>query len=796
MPNRFSNTTFFAALVDGKRRPVATNIVDPGEVANPDPGGDGGGSQNPGGGDQGTGGDIGNPSGGGTVSTSPLTITRKSHQQDIFVAAGSTVSFTYAIDGPGSMFPKLGYEDMVESYSADGREMTLTWTCPADEPGDSWYVGCEAWAYVDDNTEGCTTLWDRIHVGNKVSSDLVRAGKGTPYPVINQAANSLMQAGKTLITNNGTYSDFNDVFTVGFSQYTDQEINSGVQNGVGSVLSGAITDKQGRVFDDYGVEKFTNIMAETPCGVVMDRGGYAVGVSMYGDVQMPNNGSTLNGFRSVAGIKVSGFAIRNPAINSGLMKKTIRCAITATSIVGNNKIGGNARLSANNWDGDGATFEFSGTLKCSTDHTHHLANDRFGFLYGGDATGSVSGTNIFTPGCVQTLTQDITQGMTTYGANETEIQNAFAMDDIDFVSGGRFNFSGQTLPNYSFIATNGQNNNTNLTNCLTLRNARSAYWANSSGQGTGDNDILDGCVFWGKALTSTNRWQDSLVRGGPITIKNCTIGNNIDQGQFSASMIDSGEFDADGLAIVSPTFDAPVSNDGILGNTFSSIGKMSISSDYDPDPFTASLAIEYTKTSRAGALDFGFKYITRPEKGSSADQAGVGSKNLFNKIGRYGKFYGDAGYNTVYTSFNALSRTCWREFREERKLYEIEVDGSNYTGNSGWSRNTMHPVDHILKEGTTPENPRNTPYIDDIYGHLDGSTAVLSWRPPSPDLRSTMTGYDILVDGIKVASNQDKSFTSFRLDGVSSGTRLFNVVVKDSLYGDSGLSRTVTLTIP
>jgi len=102
----------------------------------------------------------------------------------------------------------------------------------------------------------------------------------------------------------------------------------------------------------------------------------------------------------------------------------------------------------------------------------------------------------------------------------------------------------------------------------------------------------------------------------------------------------------------------------------------------------------------------------------------------------------------------------------------------------------------MLREGTTPSQPINTPYIEELYARLSGADVVVSWVPICVAYRQTVTGYSVYVDNTLVLEQLPKAATEAQLVGIDAGTRKINIVVHDSEYGDSGLSRSVYIVVP
>lgn len=809
MATIFTNTTFYADPdpTTHYRIPVALTYEDP---ETPDPGDTGTGTENPDpggpGGGTGTGGDIGNVDGSGTSTTgSAGSVTRKTHSQDIFTSAGATLTFTYVADFDCSWVLKGGYEDMTTSVTDDGRELTVTWNVPSGEPGDSTYVGAEAWRYGDDTSEEYTAIWDRLHIG-KASSDVVRGGIGQSITIIQDAAESLLStAGNTLIITDGDYSDDRDFFHVGYHNFTQSAATS-IANGVHTIVNG--TDHVGATYSDANVTKYTVIMAETPLGVKLLRNGRQGGISFYGNQSYRAGGN--NGFRSVIGIKAKGFAVRNAVPdatgNAAISdQRAIRCSFDYCSGLEDLVIG-----EASGYSGDGSIIRSRNSVNTNREYCQAFGNQRMlcGVFFG---TGSASLYTTFrgvlaTNGCTQMVREDKAQTFTSYGSAAGSWLNCYGLDGA-FFADGAISGANRIDQNHCFAQTNGGNNDIVVNGSLMLNDVRAGTFSNSSGSETGNNDRFINTTFWGR-LDRNSAYPDGsyMLRGDKLSLEGVTVGKN--DNIFLSPPLSTGWIggNLDNLAIVSPTWDVyPGTSETMLlaNGTLSAQNKLTIVANYHVDPNIRNAVTSYYKFDRVDARQVGCYYISRQEPNSTFSDENLGARDIFIAVGRYGKFRPDSGWDTEYDGtggneyVNRISRMPWLEFRAERQLYDCTSNGNQYLGTVGVGKTGINPIDYINRFGTTPSKPLNCPHPTDIYGKALGSGQVaIWWRPVSPAYRDTITGVELFIDGINVTPVQlPKSTTTYTHTGVNTGTRNFQVRYVDPVYGNSGLSRTYQITV-
>ena len=828
MATRFTNLEFYATTTDGKRRPVATNIDEtPTDIENPDPGGDGGGSQNPGGdqggGDQGTGGDIGNPS--GSVSTTlgdAPTLSRKTHAQDIFVQQGSQFSITYVASGPCTILPKKGFNDMDVTYSDDGLEMTLSYTPPPTMPGDSYYIGAEAHVYGGDDVEAISDIYDIVHVG-KTSGDLISIGVGTSHPVIQDALESSstgIQSGSTVIIEPGLYNNARDYISIGGGPATALTCPNG---NVGGIVTKIVYGPDATTpFDDGAggdltesfrrTAKYTTIMAREPYTSIVDRNN-----QLTSDVRMIGNareGSSY-GFHEVYGIAVKGLAFRNSTYGCS-MYRVDSCKITDCSFINSITAGqySAANGGAHAWFADGGIVNSTSTRNCTVESVTAIYNTRAGLNTG---TGGFYNPSqhlratqycifknmMLTHGCYQPYDQTISQTFLGYGARYVDILNCWAIDSSFFQGGIRTSeYDGGTIsPNdhFSFQITNGAAEQFKVNRFLALKDTRGGIKLDQNNTDAGRTTFNE-CVFWDKvAGISQNGMMDIRSYG---QIDNSTFGKVEDApGYIISSEL---RMHTNGILLLNPEWDYNYSSNPTLFLQPFNLGTpddnyclvSGISSNAKIETLTNSLTISRQNTKSSGA-----QYIGRIDPGSTIGQFGAGCTNIFAAEGRTGYEHVDND-SSVYDGrngnkyVNPYSRECWRQWRTERQTYNTTIDGTTYTGSVGVSVDGVIPTDYITRQGTSPDHPINAPFIDDIYGFVVGSTAYIKWRPVCAAFRSTITGYNFYIDGILVGSNQAKESTGAQFDSVASGVRLFNVEVIDPVHGNSGMSRTVYLTIP
>lgn len=750
-----------------------------------------------------------------TVAEAPL-ITRKAHNRDIFVQGGQAFSITYVIDSEGTLLPKGGYEDMTVSYSANGREMTLSWFCPYGEAGDSTYIGAEVWGYgKQDSDETVRTLWDRLHV-NKTINDVVFCGKNRDHKTITAGAENLMiRKGMTLVVDDDYYNTREDWINFGFVRDSYGSVWANVQRGE---VSGYLTESHtydeyfetGETFQAALIKKHAVIMAASPLGAILDREGLYGGVNFYGNGKYSSVTEGNTGGPAVEGVKVLGFAIRN-AVTAATFLRVQRCGMAYNSFV--QDISYDDSLTVD-FTGGGSCLFNRATAYTLFENNNVLGNSRMlcGNFFGGyGAYKSVWRGNIATSGCIMFDRHDnISQTYTNYGAHNIGFFNCWAIDSAFFAAGYQLPQGGNPKFNHTFAQTNGGNNNVTLDQVLALNDVRAGIESNTSGRFTGNNDVIQNSVIWNRVFISDSINTDEagyLMKGSKtLNAKNVTLGRNPDFYNFNGTRLSmsSGMDDQESMLFASPTWGTldDLSQREMITSYSTWGGNNGFISNYEPQSSSVSGA-EYSVYERDQAQSVGFKYISRVEESSTLDSLNTGCKNIFPKVGRYGKYFGESGYDTRYDGIeaqyvNAISRMPWIEFRRERQLYSCNSKGVNYSGKVGWAVDGGNPIDYINRYGTTPEKPLNCPYIEDWYVVAGtAGKARLSWRPIAPIFRSSVAGYKILVDGVDLFPNTpySKEKTSIELTGLNSGQRRFNIIVVDPTNGNSGLSRTIRATI-
>ena len=819
MSDRFITTTFRAGLIEGVRTPAPTNITpEPGEVGNPDPGGDGGGSQNPGdgGGGQGTGGDIGNPTGSGEITLGEAPVITANTDDDYFVPKGSLMSITFTASSACTLLPKRVNADMTKTYSTDGTQLTISWFVPASMPGDSIYIGCEAHIYGSESTEAISDKYVRVHIG-KVAADIHRFGKGTSIEIIQDAIeSSAIKSGDTVIIADDVYTNIRDQIGIGYfgNQFAGSNLvtPNGVDDGVETV---PLLDYDGNNIGNQTFQKtskYTTIMAETPYGVIIDReslSGQGNTIVLTGRARQ----ASTDGFRFTYGIAIRGFAFRH-VTQSITLTRTDTCKVEDISFVGDVSNEDYAQASGREpFYGDVGIVAKTSTANCVVQYINAIANTRAGVLYGAgnpsqNAASRYSNVknSMLTLACVRPYAQTISQHFLNYGGRKVDFTNCWAIDGGLFRAGFENNYVNNlpinTTDHFSFQITNGAGDDMVVDGCLALKDSRSG-WNNSSNTQLQSSTVRN-CVFFDKFNGYS---QDPMLRGGNYTIEKCTLGKNSNFNfQPGSIYLDNSTVSHDFNLAIYPSWNYIRSASDTYANGGPTAGQddnFAFAPRAAADSYMSGLT-NFLVISDSEINASGIKYLGRIEPNTPAGIFGAGCNNIFAEVGDNQIDFINPDY-TNYTRhdgyegrayLNWMSNAPWRYWLRERREYSHVANGQTFVGGVGVAAPGINPTDYVNRQGTNPNASVNAPYIDDIYGYMDGSTAVLRWRPVCPAYRSTITGYDILVDGINVAANQDKGLTSFSLSGINSGTRLFNVRVKDSTYGDSYLSRTVTLVVP
>lgn len=778
MAIRFGKKVFATYVLGDDRVPVLTSQApDEGDVGNPDPGGPGGSDPD--------GGDIGSPTGGGLITTVLPNITRKNHEKNVFVAKGASVSITYVADGDCTMMPKWGYEDMTTSYTDDGREMTLTWSCPANEPTDSTPVGVEVFVYgPEDTSDLYLAVWDILHVG-KTEADIVPFNSNIS---IRNNFSGMTSSNATLIVPDAVYTR------------DDDELGLRDNNRANSLLpvNGKFTESGSGTSKTYTVEENAVIISETPLGAVIDRNGRAGGIVIAGDIPEFSGYSVTGAARAVA-LKIKSFLLKNSGRgNIGLIKAE------ASAIDGCENVQDMRYQELNNfWTGDGACIGQTVNLACSMEYTAAIGNERllnlFSFTLTNAARRSQIKKNMSTQACVQLVNENICQDFSLYGGIDSSLINCIAVDDAFFADGVKRYSSGfGPNLNFSFINTNQANLSTTLSRCMNFNSVKSFFWNNNNSTLDSTKSLAKNCISAIKKTHPSGSGFSAFHRGH-YDIENCTLGNYEKYTNYSA-FSDVGNDDIDNVLLINMTWDRGTPDSIMGGNSQPNITNIGvINPPTDISPLISSLDSYYSYVDAESA---GLKYWTRAEDGGPAHAAGLGAIDFWCAQGRYGKFVDDND-NTVYNGdgvpyVNWLQRSPWREKQKARAQYSHTTDdGDVFSGDVGVNAPGVHPVDYFHRKGVSPSNSTVCPYIEDIYHKvLSDGTVRLWWRPVCPAYRGTITGLDFYVDGVRVAENQDKRYTRFDIQDLNSGTRAVWIVCRDTTYGDSGHSRKITAVIP
>lgn len=721
-------------------------------------------------------------------------ITRVSHTRDIFVPLGTQMSISYTADSPCTLLPKGGYEDMVVSYSTDGLTMTLTWNCAADEPADSTYIGVEVWLHGSTaTTEAYAVHWDRLHVG-KVIGDLKYIGTDTAWPILYTALDQRTDyvAGDTVIITDGTYSNALDILGIGY--IPDVGFNTSFPSGSSEEIT-----HEGESFQQ-GIKQ-TNVMAQTPCGVLLDRQNRGGGVHLRGDARTGN----ISSGRMTQAINILGIDCLNHP-NGFDITRADSCSINySASVVDTNKddvIGATYHVSV---FGDSTNLSKSASRNCNFEYNLSFGNQRMLNLDGG---GEAKGTwrGIFaTNGATQVQGENRTQTFTGYGATQEDWLNCWAIDGGLFAGGIRDLDDGSlAVPNSVFITTNSSGHAFHGEGLLALNTVRSPIFS----QSPSPKNTFKSCVFWQKLNVLNTLGEPinptSFIAQGTHDLENITMGKNLSVASGTAHMINgynAGTSLYTRLLAIRPIWDR-VDADVLVtiegGETYSDLYVVSTSSNLSPT-LTATSGFEL---SAATPKDLGAHYISRIETGSVLDALanGRGCQNIFSAIGRYGKRYVDNS-REVYDGtgglprVNKMARSPWAEFRTARQRYLCNSNDLAWSGEVGLGKPGVHPVDYINRFGTDPSTPENCPYIDDIYGVVDGTSVHLFWRPVCAALRETITSYSIYIDDALYLENVSPTAITYTIPSVTAGVRKFEIVCVDPTYGNSGKSTPVVLTV-
>lgn len=830
MADIFTNTTFYSDVDPntGYRTPISLNYENPDVpdvpdevVENPDPGGPGGGT--------GGGGDIGNIDGSGTSTTGTAPgLTRKTHDQDIFVVSSGTMTVTYVADGDCTILPKRPRADMTVSYTDNGREMTITWNVPANERGDSTYIGAEAWVYGSNAAEeAVTSIWDRLHI-NKTAGDIKVIGAGTSYPIIQTGIERTdIAAGDTIVINDGTYTDFYDVINFGYwGGETGGVANTTTPNGVsdGVTTVNVIGDDGVTVTgteDIISISKYTAVMAATPLGVVLDRGYRNRGCRFYGDYRPTFQG----GGRNLHGVKVKGVALRR-WLDAFSIEHADDCHFEFCSAVSdinpedyeaatNRTWGANYESSWNN----GGSFSMTSARNCSFNTTHSISNARFGYIFGSQTLAGTRGSkhssvmkSMHTTACVYPYSNIRVQSYTWYGARSIDTTNCMSIDSAFFEAGYRDRYKPSTfeqntvstVEHFSFISTNNLGDDIYSEGLISLNTTSGGY--RSKANSSMIQSTVKNSVFWDKKGLISFR---PMVEAQSTDFLNITVGKNATVGIGVSSCIRDGA-DYNGvyenvLMLSGPwNYSYSSTDTSISGSPQSGDLNFGIIPPENSNPAYMAGVTDVTLIQAQNAKTSGAHYISRTNPGSTLNSQNVGCPDVFPAVGTGGNLkldadrtrYDGTGGNQ-YVSW--LSEIPWIEFRRERQSYDCLANGQTFTGNVGIGKTGVNPTDYINRFGTTPLAPLNTPFIADIYGKALGSGAVnIWWRPVCPAYRASITGYHLYIDGVKVTpagSQLSKESHSFSFTSVNTGARNFQIVVVDPVNGNSGLSRPLSITV-
>lgn len=749
---------------------------------------------------------AGEGTGGGDGDTTAPVITRKTHSQEVFVTQGNTLSVTYVSDIPCYWEVKAGTQ-FTEVLSADGLEITLSWSVPANQPGDSDYIGVVAWRYGDDTTEVYDEMYDIYHVG-KVAGDIKTLGVGTAYTTLQAGIEQTANSGDTLIIEDGLYNAATDTLMVGYYPGgVNYDTPNGVTTGSDTVnVLGADGVTVTGTEDIVVIDKFTTIMSRTPLGAVVDRQYKLNSSRLLGNYRA----GPYDGFRTTHGISVKGVAFRN-LVDSPATHRADECHYKWCSMVQDTTSTDFAveyPLDDPEYQDGSFMGAHSSARRSTFEGVSAIGNNRFGFLAGRTAPEDENASKycsikqaIVTNACSSGWNDSLCQAFTGYGSRHYEFLNCISIDSQLFKDGvgTEESISGPMTPNYAFICTNNASDDHYFEGVASINDLRGGIRMNVAANAI-YSDIKN-AIFWNRDGSSSI--DISLEYVERMNLDNITMGRNTDWFANVGSMVavDDNTVNHNNILIVYPRWDSVTIDEVIDGSAEVGVDDNFVFIPTGETPAAGYLANlnTYYEIDAANVISSGAQYLTRPEPGSAIEGYGIGCMDWFAWMGDSTIAYQD-GAPTRHDGANYknwMSRLPMLQFRSERATYSCTRVATEYTGDVGAFAAGVNIIDYINAIGTSPANPVNTPFIEDIYVYLNASNnPVLCWRPLCPAYRLFVSEICIYIDGVETITGLDRSVFFYELTGLSSGVKSLRVVVKDSVTGDSGLSRAVPVTVP
>lgn len=778
-------------------------------------------------------------------------ISRVGHVQHVYTQSGQQLILVFRSNIKATLCGLYGFEDMIETRDADGRTITLTWNVPNGEAGVSRHFGARA-----KTAGGEHEIFTLAHI-NKVPEDIFFGGIGTSRPTLKSAAeNPALTQGCTLVINPGDYSDPDDFIQLGS---LGLQHPSGYYNGNLVFPNGVHTVHTVGTEQIINVSKFSCIVALDPLSVKINRhhrGPFAL--HMQGNdlispgLPNPNvsgaSGYQNDGGRTVRGILFMAFALRGGTATCARVKKSgfIDCSIVDDSTLEN------PPPDSVLWFGDGAGVYYSGTEDVILEGNHIFPNHRYGvscFV----AHKTAQRKTLVTMGAMQGYEGEIFNAIAYYNDLKHVNYNCWHLDSAEYAMGSvRYpNYLDSGTPNFdnkitmlsrqqpgdlydsTTIRSYGGNTTVKRLNDQIdmfghahLNDIRSSLvHCNGSGRNTLVPDNLENSYGWYTRRVEfdinpgelTDPEQLPCLWGGSIEYNGVTVGRT-DDAMVSASAIGPHHDPADqdlrcditNVAVVSSSWnyqsnftDTLFYGDGDSSYVRSIAGVLVVDPPANINTAWTLRASNYDAITKGNAHAQGIKYICRVEPKSPLAGDPRPCQDIFRTKGRYLTFwnYGETAdphpdFRTVYENVNWYNRLSVAKVREEHQNFLSLTNGLALDGNKGHAAGATSRADYYqLTYGVTTDDPDNCPYIINIWGYVDGTTAVVTWDGVPPEYRGQATGYNFYINDVLAAENQSLDATEIRFTGLTSGSKEIYMVVVDPVRGNSGPSKPFNLVI-
>lgn len=725
----------------------------------------------------------------GTAYTSAvLPVVTRTSNADQKIAAGNIYTAVFTSTARGHWEIAAGFDGIVKSVSSDGLTCTVTWSTPANMPGESFHVAAKCI-----NQGGTGWAFDRVHVGSDLNFAILKVGVGHPYADLS-AAFLAMDNGDRIVVKDGTYTGDNNVI-----RPTDGNVTQNYQPKSGNYT----TDNTG-VDPVHTVQNYSCVMSETPFGATLDAElNHSSNINLRGNTLVESDGvaefgSDVNNYWITIstvdhiGIKFAGFIGKGA---NGTSMWCYHCAFIKFQYclpASDRKV---PSTTAENF----ATISISRSTDCLVEYCGADGAGRYMLM------GYISKRCVFRRAIMRSnirLGDDPMGGAGAYSCREFRFQNILHIDSAT----GDFWKDCPMQGSYSIPATGAQDfpRDVYYDRVGSLNNDMGMF-SNDAYDVDNTNTTMQLNDFWGHNVKTT---QSSLMRGGPtvytrgtltkvdlldtVPATNSSRGMNSWGGRMTLYNVIFSECSYDRDSDTNPGLCGPLGvdpgNEGLFVNdgyvhdfNYSPVWSpgfdpvVDVNVDYTNDPYTR-----------------GLMYPGRVEIDSILETDGDGANNFYRAKGIAGAHYGDTGDNDNTTT-EWLPNLCheliapyiatWDYTGDPRGEGEITL-----LGNRGWVQAGEHLEEYIKSAyGNTP--------FPSVSVYKSGSGIGVSIRRFAANYMTNITGFKIYIAGSLAQTIGVNDHEIIFGDLVPTHTYSVEVVAVDSVTGDSGASLKVEVTI-